>query len=263
MKRLLVFILCAVLVPAAALAQYGVVDVQIYHDHHSGATASQFMLELGASAMWLGDNWNFLAIGSSVSGVSLAYGGCMSAPTYLGSVQIFVTTPENMCTDLRIVPDPAAPSGQIEYVDCSGVTWYPSGYAFLRDFDPCRVNPPENLEPADGAMGVDLSPTLYWTWEGNTNCPEGLGLTFHYVYLGAAGENLELVGSPYGPPPNFELTVGPLSPLTLYQWQVKTIDEFWLCPGFHDRWSPVQSFTTRATIPVEQTTWGHIKSLYR
>jgi hypothetical protein len=98
----------------------GVIQVHFIHNNHAGATACQFMLDLGATGWtFLGDTWSYpTVIGTSVSGVSIAYGGCRPAPTYLGSASFFGTG-STQCRQIRIVPDPAAPSGQIEVVDCA------------------------------------------------------------------------------------------------------------------------------------------------
>ena len=85
------------------------------------------------------------------------------------------------------------------------------------------------------------------------------------VHLGTAPDSLVNVGGPFpsGPDESFEITVGPLSPATPHYWRVKVHDEFWDCPGSHEAWSETQSFMTQGAVPVEHTTWGRIKGLYR
>jgi hypothetical protein len=97
----------------------GVIQVHFIHNNHGGASACQFMLDPGETNWsFLGDTWSFpTVIGTSIGGVSIAYGGCRPAPTYLGSASFFGTG-STVCRQIRIVPDPAAPSGQIEVVDC-------------------------------------------------------------------------------------------------------------------------------------------------
>lgn len=60
-----------------------------------------------------------------------------------------------------------------------------------------------------------------------------------------------------------QLAVGPLTPLAQHYWAVRVTDEYWQCPEFTQVLSPVQSFTTDATVPTERTTWGRVKALYR
>ena len=95
------------------------VTVHFVHVHHTGATASQWMLDLGGLP-WthLGDLWNTAtSIGLSVEGVSLGYGACFSAPYAMGSANFFGSTAP-ACSVIRIVADPLAPTGGIEGVDC-------------------------------------------------------------------------------------------------------------------------------------------------
>jgi hypothetical protein len=98
----------------------GLIRVYLVHALTGGALASRFRLDV-TDAQWtyLADNWNFpLTIGTSVDGASIAYGQCLVAPIALGSVSLFGSgAPE--CTEIRIVPDPEALSGNIEVVDCA------------------------------------------------------------------------------------------------------------------------------------------------
>jgi hypothetical protein len=106
----------------------GLVQVHILHLHHGGATAAQFKLDISSVGWtWLGDNWSFAAIiGQSTAGVSIGYGSCQAAPTYLGFINFFGNNaPE--CRYIEIVPDPAAASGQIEVVGCSENKMYAMG----------------------------------------------------------------------------------------------------------------------------------------
>lgn len=257
MKRLMPVLLCFVLIPAVAFAE--VVQVYIFHANHSGATASQFRVVPPPYATHAGDVWSVpYALGTSISGVSLGYGTCLNAPVYLGYATFIMASVT--CADFGIVADPSSLSGQIEAVDCSGTLVFPDGYDFRLDYDPCRVPGPAGTLPPDGAVGVQLDPTLTWTWYWNDNCPEGIGIPVFSVYLGTDPGELELAGS--GDLAG-ELSVGPLQAATTYYWNVKVRDEVKQCPGLKEQWSPVYSFTTEGTIPVEPTTWGRIKSLYR
>ena len=282
MKRLMVIsfhIVCVALVASAQIpGQIGVfadaggtdcnivdngsiVQVHFVHFDHSGATGSQFMLDLGATGWtWLGDNWGLpTVIGTSIAGVSLGYGACMTAPTYLGTTNFFGTAVPP-CTHIWVVPDPASLSGNIEVVDCASTVSYAPAFAGLVNCGPCGVKPPDNLLPAEGAAGVGLNPTVSWSWEEPTGCLEGVGYTQFTVYLGTDPGNLTQAGFVLT---DTQVTVGPLQPFTLYYWQVKVVDEFWNCPGSNVAYSAVQSFTTEGVVPADQSTWGRIKSLYR
>ena len=262
MKHVLTVFCVVSLMSPAAFAQ--VVEVHFYHTNHAGATASEFRLvSANYSAVYLGGTWNVPAVfGDPLNGIAFGYGTCLTAPVHLGYANFLITG--LTCSDFDVVGSPYSLSGQIEVVDCSGTMTYPTDSDFLLDYDPCRVNAPTGTWPPDGAVGVPLNPTLVWNWEGNDMCPEGIGMTTFRVYLGTSPDDLDFVGSPFpGSEGTFELEVGTLPPATTQYWNVKVRDEFWQCPGLKEQLSPVYSFTTEGTIPVEPTTWGRIKSLYR
>ena len=109
----------------------GLVQVYINHVYTTGATASQFKLDVPAGWVHLGDTWNFTTIiGVSISGVSVAYGACLADNIALGSINFFGSAaPE--CTMISIIADPTAPSGNIEGVDCAEPAnkFFPTGGA--------------------------------------------------------------------------------------------------------------------------------------
>lgn len=105
-----------------------VVEVYLFHNAHTGATASQFKLDVPMGWTHLGDVWEFsTVIGSTIQGVSVAYGHCLTAPTYLGRA-LFFGSAAPPCSIIRVVPDPLAISGQIEVVGCAANKLYGSGY---------------------------------------------------------------------------------------------------------------------------------------
>lgn len=126
------------------------VTVYVFHVNHTGAMYSQFKLDISnTSWIHLGDSGFCLDIcGISVDGVFVHYGECRTAPTYLGLAHFFGSS-EPACTTIGIVPDPAAPSGQIEAVDCSDppVKVYPTGGVGVVNPDgTCPCNPPIPVE---------------------------------------------------------------------------------------------------------------------
>ena len=133
-------------------------------------------------------------------------------------------------------------------------------FASVASLGHADTNPPTNLVPADGAADVSLMPTLSWTWEAPVGCPEGIGITVFTVFLGTDPENLSAVGPCCNE--GWPETVGPLQPYTQYFWKVRVVDEFWDCPGTHEAFSVIQSFTTAAAVPSVPTTWGRVKHLY-
>jgi len=276
MKRLVVFSVVVIAAASVASAQFagsiglftdmdgtdctivgGLVELHVIHYGHNGATASEFMLEFPAWWGHLGDEWDYPVIGSSIAGVSVNYGGCLATPTHLGVVRFFDSVAQP-CSEVRVGPAPGNTS--VESHDCTGSLTFPSGSIVLANCGPCGVRPPDNLQPADGAVGVSLNPALLWSWEEPTGCPEGIGLTFFTVYMGTDPGNLTEAGWVES---DTTLAVGPLQSGTTYYWRVSVFDDFWNCPGDRTVYSAVQSFTTTGPVPVEQTTWGRIKSLYR
>lgn len=119
----------------------GLVQLHYLHSFHAGATASQWMLDLGGLP-WthLGDQISFpTVIGTTISGISIGYGACLAAPIYLGLSNFFGSAAP-ACSWLAIVPDPASLSGQIEGVDCAtpaNKTFPGGGYATVNPDATC------------------------------------------------------------------------------------------------------------------------------
>jgi len=131
-----------------------VVEVHIFHRNHTGATAAQFKLEVPAGWTHLGDMIEFpTVIGSTVQGISIAYGYCLVEPTYLGKA-LFFGSVASPCTIIRVVPDPLALSGMIEVVGCATNKLFASGYYGV-------VNPDAYCD-CDGG----LVPVQKTTWGG-------------------------------------------------------------------------------------------------
>jgi hypothetical protein len=104
----------------------GLVQVYIVHTQTDGATASQFKLDASqAGWTWLGDSWNFpTAIGTSIYGVAVAYGGCETGPIAVGFVNFLGSVaPDD--SPVSIVPDPSV--GFIEVIDCNSASLHGGG----------------------------------------------------------------------------------------------------------------------------------------
>jgi hypothetical protein len=122
----------------------GMVQVYIVHAYADGAKAVQFKLDV-SDAGWthLSDSWNFqVAIGTSINGVSVAYGACLTSPIVVGSVSFAgASAPEGAA--IRIVPDPTAEYVQV--VDCEERTLYGAGgTAYVNSAQPCVCEPNPN-----------------------------------------------------------------------------------------------------------------------
>lgn len=112
MKRLLLSLWCLVFLPAAAAGQ--IVEIHVYHAFHDGAAGSSFRLETGPNLVYLSDHWSVpIVVGNSQDGVQLSYGGCLSAPTYLGKVVYFSSGPVGCDTwVIRTLVPASSPSGR-------------------------------------------------------------------------------------------------------------------------------------------------------
>jgi hypothetical protein len=106
------------------------VQVHIVHMHTDGVRGSRFMLIAAPGWTHLGDVPDFPSLGTSVSGMTVCMPWCMSSDIHLTTVNFFgsVAPP---CTYISIEPDPAAPSGSIEALDCNWNVMFPMGEAAI------------------------------------------------------------------------------------------------------------------------------------
>ncbi|MFQ5511089.1 MAG: hypothetical protein ACE5EO_04505, partial [Candidatus Krumholzibacteriia bacterium] len=103
----------------------GLLPVYVVHTLTPGATASQFAAPIPAcwtGAVYLSDTgvWP-IAIGNSQTGVAIGYGTCLASPIHILTINYFVQGGGALCCPYDVLPDPRAPSGQIEVVDCSNL----------------------------------------------------------------------------------------------------------------------------------------------
>jgi hypothetical protein len=104
----------------------GLVQVHIVHMHTDGVRGSRFMLDPAPGWTHLGDMPDFPSLGTSISGMIVCMPSCMSSDIHLTTVNFFGSAAPP-CTYISIVPDPAAPSGSIEALDCNWNPMYPTG----------------------------------------------------------------------------------------------------------------------------------------
>jgi len=155
MKRSVLIVLAFMLFASVAFAQNGsimifsdlegsncnwadggpaVQPVYVWHMYSPGATASEWQLNGPASWSHLGDNSEFaLTIGTSISGVSVSYGACLSANFLLMTVNFFGSGIEAPCTLFGIVAAPGKPG--IQVIDCSDGRAFPPGGAGIVNSD--------------------------------------------------------------------------------------------------------------------------------
>ncbi len=100
----------------------GMVSVYVVHHVSIGATASQFMVQAssGVTLSYIAETSAFaVLIGSSQTGVSVAYGSCFYSDILVLTLSYFASGSSAACSFLQVVPDPASLRGFIEGVDCS------------------------------------------------------------------------------------------------------------------------------------------------
>jgi len=155
MKRILLIGVCLVFGASMAFAQNGsiavfsdpggsscswtdvgpaVQPVYVFHVFSPGATASEWQLNGPATWSHLGDNSEFaLTIGTSISGVSVSYGGCLAGNFMLMTVNFFGSGLEGACTLFNI--DAAPGKTGIQVIDCSDGRAFPPGGAGIVNTD--------------------------------------------------------------------------------------------------------------------------------
>ena len=97
------------------------IPVFVVHTAFTGVFASQFMLVNGGgfSCVYVGETPAFpTVIGGAYNGISISYGQCMFDQVLLLTVRYFCYGASPECSFVEVVPDPAAPTGTIEIVDC-------------------------------------------------------------------------------------------------------------------------------------------------
>lgn len=119
----------------------GTFFVTAVHEGHNGATASQFKLQNnGHTMIYLADNSAFsLVIGNTQAGIAVSYGGCFNGQISVVSAIYSGIGTSPPCSSIEVVPDPNAPTGNIEAVDCA--------------------NPPNKVFPAGSILTIKYDGT--------------------------------------------------------------------------------------------------------
>lgn len=200
--------------------------------------------------------FGFLSFGEPQAGVAVGLAGCRRGGFILRLDYVKVSEPTSDCCGVWLVPHPDAVTGQVETLDCASVAYAVEPQAiWFRGDESCTPMPaPSDPYPPDGATNVPLTVTLNCTLHDDeavfTSCLplHGDGVN---VYFGTDPD--PPLATPQGQFPMPRT----LSPGTTYHWRV----EHWNGPahGLSPRWS----FTTANATPVETSTWGAIKALYR
>lgn len=108
----------------------GLYPVYVVHVLCPGATASQFKVVPGGGwdCTFTGEIIAVpVSIGSSLGGLSASYGGCRASNVLISTLNWFCMGTTPACAYLEVAPDPAAPSGNIEVVNCAFVKLFGVG----------------------------------------------------------------------------------------------------------------------------------------
>ncbi|MCK4773632.1 MAG: hypothetical protein KAT30_02560 [Candidatus Krumholzibacteria bacterium] len=144
MKRSLLTAFCLVLGASMAIAQPDVGTIDVFSDPgladcnftdsgpvlitvYVAATNSADGTSAAQWKMVIPSTWTFFGqvspyptvVGNVLEGISIGYGQCLSGDAFLIlTVNMLGDGLSPTCSHISIVPDPDAPSGQIEIVDC-------------------------------------------------------------------------------------------------------------------------------------------------
>jgi len=108
----------------------GVTSYYVVHVYATGATACRYSAPRPAcfTATFLSDTNMFpVTVGNSQAGVSIGYGSCRFSPIHVQTMNFFTMGTTLPCCPYWVRPDPVAPSGHIEVVDCSYNLLYATG----------------------------------------------------------------------------------------------------------------------------------------
>lgn len=118
----------------------GLLTINVVHTLHPGATAVQYKIQNnGTTLIYLADvNFFALVIGNSQAGIAVSYGACLPGPILVQNILYNGIGTSPACSNLAVVPDPAAPSGFVEAVDCTATKVFPTaGIMVMKDDGSC------------------------------------------------------------------------------------------------------------------------------
>jgi hypothetical protein len=209
--------------------------------------------------------WNYPTTGDLVTGIELDLGPCSGPGTVvLGQLILQNLNGRFDCVQWNVDPG-------CEVDDCNGVTRGAEAMVHMfgsaptsetciacLDAQRCVVLPPYDLYPPDEATDVPLDVQLSW----DASVPEET-LPDKYCVVRISTSPTCESGDPFVAScddkifsPDF------LQPNTTYYWEVLTFGASALCAVLDVQSAPQQSFTTMGQVPIENRTWGRIKSLY-
>ncbi len=212
-------------------------------------------------------------INQLANGFTVSLGSCRSDDVVVASISYLVfpgMQRPNTCCMIRVIPDPTAPSGMIEFTRCDDEKVYLFGGTVAGNIGTSFAGecgtlpagtPPSNPYPADGAtqvsMDTDVGFLAHWP---------SMGLGCFLLF----GEDLQIFFGTNPNPPQiptvdwlderFGFDPGSLQPATTYYWRVRYTNTL---GGLTPIDSPIWSFTTEQPLATEKKTWGAVKAMYR
>jgi hypothetical protein len=170
MKRTLLIALCVVLGAGMAMAQSvpgsiglfsdtggtncnladvgppGLLSFYAVHVYGNNVASSMWMIDTPeCNAMtYLSDTAVFpVTSGFSYSGISVAYGTCLSGPIHILTLNYFASGLTPPCCTFTVVASPASTYGEIEAADCNIIRMFASGGSLVVNADEtCDCNIP-------------------------------------------------------------------------------------------------------------------------
>ena len=101
----------------------GLVNVYVVHIHSPGATAAQFSVTWDSNMLmtYMAETVTppYIGIGTSSSGIAIAYGQCIASPNMILNISFFGQGLSGKCAEFRVVEDPSASTPGIYETDCA------------------------------------------------------------------------------------------------------------------------------------------------
>lgn len=246
-----------------------------------GVTAVQFKAPKPAcmTSTYLSDANVFpVTVGNSQTGISVGFGTCRSAPIHVVTINYFTMGTTPPCCEYPALPDPLAPSGEIEFVDCSFTIMLGAGLTNTVNGNsgcPCPV----------GALAVAVGVPPDWTFPAMSTIPTYSLVGFHIINAGMVSSAFDyFVSKESGPcalvdqgnPAALEGTTPVLSPgqsfapppAALVVPEIRELAQEYvaylaIAVGHPDvAASGTTVITFEPPVPAKLATWGQIKALY-
>lgn len=126
-----------------------VIQFHVVHVNTTGAQASRFKAPVPTcmnGAIWLSDETGWpIKIGLVPDGTIVGYGGCITGPIHVMTINIFGQGLSSSCCYYPILPDPSGLTGYVEVEGCDDV-WRPAtgGEGIVNPTPECMCDVPSD-----------------------------------------------------------------------------------------------------------------------